>query len=289
MGILIFVGIAIFSNQNIQLEAYNYIISTRDSTNFKKLQTDIKNNVKWRYGESASDTYALYINDAISEINKGIDYHIDYLLLEEGLTKGEQDKLVNLYDKYILEFNLTKKNYDEYISYYKLVNEDPNEAAKNILRNKAVYLVQGYTKCYKAGSSFFKYLVDVYKKYCLNGKNYYTYESVGYMIECGIVDNSLSYIELDMRERNESATFNKNARTHDLVDNFYDFVSQKQQFGDDDILRDLPFKNFVTILRMFNIYEWAGNYSQYYLTLSDDYKNLSNKAFDFYSSKFREV
>lgn len=289
MGILIFVGIAIFNNQNIKFEAYNYIISTRRDTNFSSLQTNIENNVKWKHG-GAQDTYAKYINDAIKELNLGIDYHLDYLALEEDLTKGEQNKLSSLYEKYVNKFNSCKNDYNEYISVYNQVPTitDTN-FAENILRNKAVYLIKNYVDCYEYGAEFFKYLIEVCKNYSLNGKNYYTYTSVGYMIETGLVLSSLPVVEYDMDLRNSSVEFYKDVKSYDKVDSFYDFVYHKNSFGDNDVIRHIPFKNFLNAIRLLDIYEWAGNYDEYYETLSDENKHLASSALSFYSQNYREV
>lgn len=289
MGILIFVGIAIFNNQNISFEAYNYIVATRSQTKFSVLQNNIENNVKWKHGGS-QDTYAKYINDAIKELNLGIDYHLDYLALEEDLSKGEQDKLSGLYADYISKFNDCKTYYSEYILVYNEVPTiDDANFAENILRNKAVYLIKNYAKCYEAGAEFFKYLVDVCKVHSLNGKNFYTYTSVGYMIETELVLTSLPAVDSDMDIRNSSVEFVKDVRTYDKVDSFYDFVAHKSLYGDDDVLRHIPFKNFLNSIRLLDIYEWAGNYEEYYETLTDNQKYFATLALNFYNQNYREA
>ena len=290
MGILIFVGIAIFNNQNISFEAYNYIVATRSETKFSSLQNNIKNNVKWNYG-GAQDNYAKFINDAITELNLGIDYHLDYLALEDNLSKGEQDKLSQLYNKYTSAFNECKEYYTEYILVYNEVPtiEDTN-FAENILRNKAVYLIKNYAKCYEYGAEFFKYLVEVCKNYSLNGKNFYTYTSVGYMIETELVLASLPAIDYDMDLRNSSVEFVKDVRaSYDRVDSFYDFVSHKSLYSDDDVLRHIPFKNFLNSIRLLDIYEWAGNYEEYYETLTENQKYFATIALNFYNQNYREA
>lgn len=289
MGILIFVGIAIFNNQNISFEAYNYIVATRRDVNFSSLQNNIANNVKWKHG-GAQDTYAKYINDAIKELNLGIDYHLDYLALEDDLTKGDQNKLTSLYQDYVNKFNSCKNDYNEYISVYNQVPTITDKNfAENILRNKAVYLIKNYADCYESGAEFFKYLVEVCKNYSLNGKNYYTYTTVGYMIETALVLKTLPIVEYDMDLRNSSVEFYKDVKSYDKVDNFYDFVSHKNSFGDQDVIRHVPFKNFLNSIRLFDIYEWAANYEEYYETLSEDHKYLASSALSFYNKNYREV
>ena len=45
LGIIFFVGFAIFKNQNISFEAYNYITRCQDETDFQTLHDNIINNV----------------------------------------------------------------------------------------------------------------------------------------------------------------------------------------------------------------------------------------------------
>ena len=293
MGILIFVGIAIFNNQNISFEAYNYIVAKRNDAKFAGLQNEIEANVKWNYG-GAQDTYAKYINDAIKELNLGIDYHLDYLALEEDLSKGEQDKLSSLYGDYTSKFNECKEYYTEYILVYKEManiedSEEETNFAENILRNKAVYLIKNYAECYKSGAEFFKYLVEICKNYSLNGKNFYTYTSVGYMIETALVLQTLPTIDYDMDIRNSSVAFVKDVKTYDKVDSFYDFVTHKSSFGDNSVLRNIPFKNFLNCIRLLDIYEWAGNYENYYEKLTDNQKYFASTALNFYNENYREA
>jgi len=289
MGILIFIGIAIFNNINVEFQAYNYIVSTRNNTNFSKLQTEINNNVKWNYG-GAQDMYAKYINDAVIELNRGIDYHLDYLALEESLSRGEQDKLSNLYSDYVSKFNSCKKDYQEYISvYHEVPNIEDKNFAENILRNKAVYLIKNYSKCYESGSEFFKYLVEVYRRHSLNDKNYQSFTGISYMIECELVLKSLPAIDADMDLRNASVSFTKNVRVHDKVDSFYDFVTNKTSVGDHSTLNNSPFRNFLNALRLLDVYEWTGNFDAYYETLSDDYKYFASYSLEFYNNNFRGI
>ena len=181
IGIIVFVCIAIFNNQNISYEAYSYIAYTHKSTDFKSLQNNIKNNVKSAYGEGA-DSYVNYINTAITELNEGIDYFIDYLAYEDGLTKGEQDKLINLYDDYLYMFDKVDSDYKSYVDAYEearvqVENDyEGSDVALNKLKSWGYILVSDYTGCYTNGSKFFKYLVEMVDIYNQNSSGLFSYE-----------------------------------------------------------------------------------------------------------------
>ena len=300
--IVVFVGIAIFNNQNISYEAYNHIIAAHNKTDFKGLQTKIVSNVKNLSIEGSTqadvrwytDYYATYISDAIDELNDGIDYYIDYLVFEEGLTKGEQDKLINLYNKYISSFKGSNKAYVSYMQAYescldRIQNHfgDADFAIAN-LRSKAVYLVKGYAGCYERGSEFFKYLVSMVNKYNLSSSGLHSYTGQSYMIKVGLVDYSLEFVYDNMDKKILEQTYVENVKNNALVDSFYDYTKNAGKYGDDDSVVNSNFKQFINNLNCLNIYEWAGNTVDYTATLSEELQAKSNYAKNFFNSNFKE-
>ncbi|MBR1985020.1 MAG: hypothetical protein IKA31_04690 [Clostridia bacterium] len=294
IGIIVFVGIAIFNNQNIAFEAYSYIAYTHKSTDFKTLQNNITNNVKADYYDSEMDSYAKYINTAITELNAGIDYYIDYLVFEDELTKGEQDKLINLYDSYLGMFSKVNEDYKSYKDAYEearvqVENDyEGSDVALNKLKSWGFILVRDYTGCYEKGSEFFKFLVEMVDTYDQNSSGLYSYTGQGYMIKNGLVDYSLEFVLYNINERVNGRTHQANARSNALVENFYDFVSTSKKFTDKSTVTNTNLRVFINNLNQLNIYEWAGNNSNYLKTLSDDLKQVSNSALTFYNNNFKE-
>lgn len=292
IGIVIFVGIAIFNNQNITFESYNYIIFTHNSKDFKTLQTNITNNVKTVYGGS-SDVYANYINSAITELNEGIDYFLDYLVFEDELTKGEQDKLTSLYDKYLGGFTETETSYKIYMQAYeearKQIEENYQQADYAIanVKAKGVSLVRSYVSCYDYGSDFFKYLVNLVNRYNLNGSNLYSYKGQSYMIKVGIVENTLEFVFDNMNKKANDLAYVEDIKTNELVDTYYDYLANAENYGDDDSVINTNFRQFINNLNCLNIYEWAGNYTEYTKFLSDDLKQKSDSAKTFFNNNFK--
>lgn len=291
LGIIFFVGVAIFRNQNISFEAYNYISRSQDETDFETLQTNIANNVKVAF-EGSSDPYASYINSAISQLNEGIDYFTDYLSHEKGLTKGEQDSLINLYDKYISSFYQTGKIYEEYKDAYKLAEDkkDDYEGSDYVRTNcitLAGHVVDTYLNCYKNGAEFFKYLTQIVNKYTLNNTSLFSYKGQTYMIKCGLVDYSLSFIKDNMTKKIALESYTANPRTNGLVNNYYLFLTNCNKFSDANCVTNTNFKNFKNNLNTLNIFEWAGNYSSYVKTLDDALKTNASNALTFFNNNFK--
>lgn len=294
IGILVFVGIAIFNNINISYEAYNYIYSLHNKTDFNKLQNNIYNNVKTQYN-GTNDDYARFINSSITEINLSIDFYLDYLANEDSLSKGEQDKLCSLYDEYIKGFSQSQKDYDQYTIAYEEAkakienNHNDSNYAKAVLKAKSVELIKNYAKCYQNGSEFFKYLASIVQKHSFNGKAYHTYTGICYMIEVGLVDNSIGHVISDMNIKLKNAEFDKSIVDYDIVNNYYKFLSTKSSFSQKDTLKNNSLLAFVNNLNSLDVYEWAGNYEKYNLNLSDSLKSKSERAKSFYDINFRGI
>ena len=291
IGIVVFVGIAIFNNQNIAYEAYNYIASTHNSKDFKTLQTNITNNVKTVYGGN-KDVYADYINSAIIELNEGIGYFLDYLVFEDDITKGEQDKLISLYDGYLKGFSSTEESYKTYMQAYenarKQIEENYEEAdyAKANVKAQGVSLVRTYVSCFDYGNDFFKYLVKIVNKYNLNGSGLFSYKGQSYMIKVGIVENTLEFVYDNMSKKANDLSYVENINTNELIANYYNYVSNAEKYGDDDCVVNTNFRQFINNLNCLNIYDWAGNYTAYTNTLSDDLKQKSESAKTFFNNNF---
>lgn len=294
LGIVFFVGIAIFKNQNISFEAYNYISQLKNRTDFATLQTEVVNNIKVEF-DGDDDEYAKYINSAFIELNEGINYFVDYLALEDSLTKGEQDKLINMYNKYVKSFRASDKRYLEYIKVYEIAEQNKNDYENSDylranVRAYAVYFVESYLDCYENGSAFFKYLVQIVNKYTLSNSGFYSYKGQSYMIKCGLVDYSLNFVSqnLKMRLNNELEEYIEDPKTNELINSYYLFLNSSTKFSDASSVNNTSFKNFINNLNTLNIFEWAGNYDLYVSSLSEELTQNASSALDFYNNNFKE-
>ena len=132
VGIIVFVAFAVVNNQNISYEAYNYISLSSKSLDFSTFESNVNNNMRTSYADGNPengkiDEYAKYINKAISELNKANEHFLNYLAVEKDLTKGEQDKLRELYGNYLSKFDDSKKAYNDYILAYSDADYQFNE------------------------------------------------------------------------------------------------------------------------------------------------------------------
>lgn len=296
--IIVFVCVAIINNQSIAYEGYNYIVSARNKTNFKQTQSGIENDVKTIF-RGDQEPYAHYMNLAVKELNDGIDFYLDYLSLEDRLNKGEQDKLIKKYKLYIEGFNEVKDAYFSYLEASRDV-EDRYENDKNYsyavekVNAKSVFVVKTYIECYKKGSEFFKTLVNISNKYTIPDISYQTYKGQSYMIKVGFVDYSLdtAILRLNTKLRNPnycvSAEYNPDNRAYNP--NSMAFLRYtavcNSKLNDKDYLTNSSFRNFTQQLNDLNIFEWAGNFNNYYSSLSSDLKAKAEVTKDFYNNTY---
>ena len=293
IGIIVFVAFAIINNQNISYEAYNYISNAYSKAEFDSFKNDVSTNMKSSYNGDV-DQYALYINSAINEINAGNKFFLNYLASEKDLTKGEQDKLRNLFDNYLSHFNATKKAYDDYITayldadYQYNYNYDNSSVALSIVISKCIYFVERYTDCYLSGSEFFRYLEILVEKYSLQKTSNLSYEEQCFLIKVGIVDSTTDFIYENMQNKRSNKTYELNIRNNDLVDCFYDFLIREDNFKEENLIINANFQTYVLNLNYLNIYNWAGDYDNYKSSLKDELLiSKCENAHSFFISNFR--
>ena len=303
--IIVFVGVAIINNRSIAYEGYNYIVSTRNKTNFSVTQNGISENLRIRFNEMDKDPLGEFINKAGIELNKGIDFFVDYLSLEDNLTKGEQDILVRGYKNYTNSFLNVKEAYISYLEAYKEAEDKYNNDYQNsdyaveTANAKGLYIVTTYIEAYRKGSEFFKDLIKITNKYMLPNLSYQTYKAQSYMIKIGYVDYSLESrfnengIRIDtgiidiLNERLRIKDFKDyNLNNNSSVRAFNRYMITSNNFADKDYLTNNEFKEFSNNLNDLNIFEWAGNYEVYYKTLSDSLKTKASSSKVFYNNYY---
>ena len=296
IGIIVFSIIAIILNLNVKYQAYNYIKNSSKNYDIIATQNTIRENIKNYYnGIEQDDDYAEYINSAISTGYEGSMLFINYLAVEDEISKGEQDKLCSLYDGFIESMNLCLDNYDDYkraydeaVYAYNHDYENSDYAMAN-LRTKNVYFIKKYIEVYKSFSVYFKYLVDLVKTYSFGNKNLFSYQEVYYLVQIGVVDNTLGDVLSDMTEKIYNINFDKEVRSYDLVDKYYDFLENRNRFDDTSLISNTNLRVFITCINEVNIYLWAGNYEEYILTLNENTRSKAKTANDFFSEHIREV
>ena len=293
LGIIFFVGVAILRNQNISFEAYNYISSVNSRMDFEEMQANISSKVREEF-DGDDDLYADFINSATTELNNGISYFLDYLAHEDGLTKGEQDKLINLYYNYVNNYHEFEVYYDKYIEAYDLAEQNRNKYEESdylraTVRAASVYLVESYVDSYRKGSEFFKYLVEIVNKYTLSNSGLFSFKGQGYMIKCGLVDYSLDFVSKNLKHRLnvETDSYKKNPRTNQLINNYYLFINKSATLTDANSVTNTEFRVFINNLNTLNIFEWAGNYANYFNTLDDVLATNAYSALTFYNNNFK--
>ena len=118
VGILVFVTVAVINSRNIAYEAYNYVYTSKKDIDVNSLVEDIDKNVHLDAGLLGNE-YTTFVGDAILQLDDGIDYYLDYLSTDNLITKGEQDRIINSYDSFVVQYNNVLTALDNYKTAYK--------------------------------------------------------------------------------------------------------------------------------------------------------------------------
>jgi len=235
VGALVFVGIAILTNQGITYQSFEYISEVRSKTDFSEFEDNVHLNVRSSYGASG-DNYAEFIADSSRELNSGIDYFLNFLSVETNLTKGDHNTLMNGYDNYCLSLDEAQDAYDKYMKAYASV--ESGIYAQNLLLRYEEFFVKKYLACYQAGSDFFKDLVSTVSEHYFEGKGL-NYACQRYLIKVGLSDFACNTM-LDLSREAFDAS--------DLKLSFENFVTNEANYADSDIVTNSNFLNFVSTL-----------------------------------------
>lgn len=277
IGALAFVGIAVITNQGIEFESYAYISRKITEANFADTQQKISDNVKLSFGMS-SNKYTSFLVEANKEMNDGISLFLDYLSIERTLQKGEHNALISSYDSYLSKHQKVRSAYVNYKTTYDTIDSlsgDEKIYAQNLLKSQEFTLSSLYADCYKSGSAFFKILINTVKSHSFSGAPL-PYSCQRYLIKLGLCDYVVKQVFTPSRD---NIDINQNT----LRVAFGKYLSTANGLSDDVAITNTNFLNFITTLNAINVYEWAGNFSSYVLTLSPSLAAKAQSAREFFN------
>lgn len=280
IGALAFVGIAIITNQGITFESYNYISKKSVDTKFEEMQDDIYTNVKKYHGASSND-YTDFLVNANKELNDGISFFLNYLSIEEALQKNEHNILISAYDNYLSKFQSVQTAYKDYMKAYNAfadLNAENPIYAQTLLKNKEFIVSSAYADCFKSGSAFFKELVNTVKSYSFSGA-FLPYSCQRYLIKVGLCDYVVKQVFTPTRDE-----ININLNSLKII--FDNYCANADGFSDRETITNSNFLKFTTTLNAVNIYEWAGNFNSYVLTLSPSLATEAQAAKIFFNEGY---
>ncbi len=278
VGILVFVSIAFINSQNTSFEAYNYVYNNKQTLNLDETIENINNNVKIRYG-ARDDVYASFISVAVSDISEGIDYFLNYLALQDNITRGEQDRIIRSFDNMSNELSIVNNAYNEYMEAYKIAQEQSGAeyAAQNVIARE-IYLIDRYIIFYNAESLLLKNIVEIIQDYSMEQ---ISYEGLTYLIKTGLSEGVIREVFVGESQEDRGDIAN-----NELANTFYEFDIRSTRFSNKDVVLNESLRTFVEDLNHLNIYSWAGNYDGYIANLTGTTKARAISAKSFFDNNF---
>lgn len=278
VGILVFVSIAFINSQNTSFEAYNYVYNNKQVLYLDETVENINNNVKIRYG-AKDDVYASFISMAVSDISKGIDYFLNYLALQDNITRGEQDRIIRSFDNMSNELSIVNNAYNEYMEAYKIAQEQSGAeyAAQNVIARE-IYLIDRYIVFYNAESLLLKNIVEIIQEYSMEQVSY---EGLTYLIKAGLSEGVIREVFVGESQEDRGDIAN-----NELANTFYEFDIRSTRFSNKDVVLNEILRTFVEDLNHLNIYSWAGNYEGYIANLTGTTRARAISAKSFFDDNF---
>ncbi len=205
---LCFVGIAVFGvivflgNHDVEKKAYAEIIAMRNDTEFETLYS--KAAVVDKDYNGANCDYAIYTNNAVKELNAGIDYYLNYLQNMNGMNKNDKDSLVNQYTAYINGIKNAKTAYQKYFNFANALNPTPNDKAQ--VSVQSANFVKEYLKAFGEGYKFFINLQNIVDTKVFSGKMFKSFTQISYEMGTTFVNQSINDVTNELEKKiNEKA------------------------------------------------------------------------------------
>lgn len=280
VGIIVFVAVAIITNQSIAYSSYNYIYSEKQKANFSDFYDNL-GRVKETFGAS-KDEYTAFLSNAILDVNNGVDYYLSFLSKGKDLTKGDHDRLINDYKKYISSYETSRKLYNDYKTAYTIAeetNKSGNEQdfifAKQNLEAKEKDLVLRLVEQENTGINFFRSLVNVVDKYVLKTHLNTSYKGEVYILNLGLAN---LVVKDAFYEGNNFRETRKNILLSEDYATYKTFRASSVSISDKDLITNGILRQFVEDLSYLDGYLWASDYDNYVLKIDNTMKEKAIRA-----------
>lgn len=274
VGILVFVTVAVINSRNIAYEAYNYVYTSKKDIDVNSLVEDIDKNVHLDAGLLGNE-YTTFVGDAILQLDDGIDYYLDYLSTDNLITKGEQDRIINSYDSFVVQYNNVLTALDNYKTAYKTAQDEfwPPFATATV-RGMEESLVRHYVIMFNSSYDLLQALVGVIQT---KFDNNLTYNAQTHILKAGFARGAIDEIFADGFEKDNRKEISKSDKAQD----YYAYANSCGIFSNKDVILNEDLRKFVGDLNTLNIYSFASNYDDYVKNLYGTTRARAESAMKF--------
>ncbi len=280
-GIIVFSCIAIISSNNIAFEAYNYLNTNKDTLALKEFTQRADNDIKSSYGASG-DVYVNFLSMAILDTQSTFDYYIDYLALDDTLSKGDQNVLINDFKSCTSAKQKCEQSYSNYLIAYKNASDGVSIAVEYVKSCERDF-VYNYANLYNCLATL---QYDLYKTAKINVVKVESYDFQKYMIRTGLSSGVVEklYIETNIEKSPEKRV----SLSSDEKYNVYNSYKTKMStYSDKNTATDGDLQQYVSNLNALDTFSWAKNYESYLSSLNNVLREKATKSKTFFDENFR--
>lgn len=271
-GIIVFSCIAIISNNNITYEAYNYLTNNKSTLGLSDLKTKVDANIRTYHG-AKDDPYAYFLGTLILDTFDTLDYYLDYIALDDMLSKGEQNTLIEDFKACVDIKKKCEDVYSDYMFAYTKANEGVEEYASNLVVFYEKDFLREYKNLYNCVANL---QLDLYKVCKINIVKVESYDFQKYIVKTGIASYAVEtlYSEENISKLSGERTVIKESSVYK---NYNSYSLKSAYFNNSGMIANSNLQNYVNNLDTLDIFLWAKNYNEYLTTLNN---SLREKAFD---------
>ena len=280
-GIIVFSCIAVISSNNIAYEAYNYLTVNMASLELDDFGSNVNRDVRASHGGS-EDPYVSYLTTFILDTKNTFSYYLDYLALDDVISKGEQNVLIDDFKSCLNAKNDCKATYDSYMIAYSKATEG-TENAEEYVKTFAREFIYEYAELYNRLATL---QLDLYKATKINVVKVESFDFQKNIVMTGLssaVVKDLYNEENIKKDSSSRALISENA-------NYQTYASYKEKiksYSNKRMVLDARFQSYVYNLNALDIFSWAKDYDNYLLTLNNALREKATNAKAFFDESFK--
>ncbi len=281
VGIIVFSCIAIISSNNIAYEAYNYVTTHKSTLGLEELSDRVSANIKSSHG-APNDPYASFLSDIILTTKDSLDYYLDFLAVDDTISKGEQNVIIDDFKKCVKAKENCEKSYADYMTAYSNASEGIEYASKLVITCERDFLHK-YRTLYDCIATL---QLDLYKATKINVVKVESYDFQKMIVRTGL---SSGVVEKIFTEENVEKMPEKRIvlGTDSSYTVYRSYCSKMNIFSNQNIANDTNLQKYVDNLNSLDIFMWAKSYDAYSASVNNVLREKASQAKSFFDANLR--
>lgn len=281
-GIVVFSCVALLSNNNITYEAYNYLTTNKNTLGLEEFKNKVNSNIRTYHG-AKDDPYAYFLGTLITDTFDSIDYYLDYIALDDMLSKGEQNILMEDFKSCTNIKQKCENIYSDYMIAYTKASEGVEEYASNWVVSYEKDFLREYKNLYNCVA---KLQLDLYKACKINTVKVESYDFQKNIVKTGLASCAVEtlYCEDNISKSSGERIVIKESS---IYKNYNSYSSKSAYFSNSSMVVNSNLQKYTSNLGSLDIFLWAKNYNEYLMTLNNSLREKATEAKSFFDANLK--